>query len=42
MIKFKGKPHELKMFILYLMHIYGEDATIKEVMQDMRKEIKIC
>ena len=42
MIKFKGNPHELKMFILYLMHIYGEEATIKEVLTDMKKGIKLC
>lgn len=37
MLKFRGKPHELRMFILYLMHIYGEDATIKTVVQNMKR-----
>lgn len=37
MLKFKGKPHEVRWFIKYLMHIYGEEATIKEVCEKISK-----
>lgn len=37
MLKFKGKPHELNMFILYLIHIYGEEISLKELILKMKK-----
>ena len=38
MLKFKGKPWELKLFILYLMHQYGEEITLKKLIQKLRGE----
>ena len=37
MLKFRGKPHEVKMFIKYLIHIYGEEITLKELIEKMKR-----
>ena len=36
MLKFKGKPWELKMFTLFLMHRYGEEITLKELIEKIK------
>lgn len=33
MLKFKGKPWQLKCYLAYLMFRYGEKATMKEMMK---------
>lgn len=37
MLKFIGKPWELKMFTLYLMHLYGEEITLKELINKIKR-----
>ena len=34
MLKFKGKPHELKAFIKSLVDKFGAKATIKEIIKN--------
>jgi hypothetical protein len=32
MLKFKGKPRDIKCYLAYLKFKYGENATIKEIL----------
>lgn len=33
MLKFKGKPWQLKIFIANLKSVFGEKTTIKEILE---------
>ena len=33
MLRCKGKPREIELYILYLIREYGEKATLKEVIE---------
>lgn len=33
MLKFSGKPWEIKSYLAYLKFKYGENATIKEILE---------
>lgn len=36
MIKFKGKPWQIKGFIQYIVYVYGAKTTIKELKERIR------
>ena len=40
MLKFKGKPWELKMFLIFLKDRYGEEITLKELIEKIKVENK--
>ena len=42
MLKFKGKPWELKAFLLLLIDKYGEKITIKELIEKSKRGIIQC
>ena len=40
MLKFKGKPCELEAFIQFLKEEYGEEITLKELINKIKGDIK--
>lgn len=41
MLKLKGKPWEIKCFLQYLMYTYGKNATLKEVLEAVNKNVNV-
>lgn len=37
MLKFKGKPWEIKCYLAYLKYVCGENVTIKEICERIGK-----